>query len=92
MKSNREQSLKKRGRLRQSGQFMLESVLLMTMLFGMAMLVKKQFKERHIISKLVAGPWNKVAGMMSNGVWKPEASGHDMHPQGHVMSREGDNQ
>ncbi len=87
-------SLKKNIRLKrnfkQGGQFMLEGILLMTMFFGMAMLVKKQFKEKHIISMLVAEPWSQISGMMSNGVWKKEAAGRSMHPQGHVMSREGD--
>lgn len=81
---------KRKNRLRQSGQFMLEGILLMVMFLGMAVLVKKQFKEKHILAMLVAQPWGQISGMMSNGVWKEESAGHSMHPQGRVMSREGD--
>ncbi|MGH1468902.1 MAG: hypothetical protein ACRBBP_08505 [Bdellovibrionales bacterium] len=81
---------KSKSKVRQSGQFMLEAVLLMTLFFGIAMVFKKTFDDKNILGSLVAGPWSQISGMMSNGVWKAEGAGYNMHPQGHVMSREGD--
>jgi len=62
----------------------------MTLFFGISVLIKNKFADQGIISGLVAKPWEQIAGMMSNGVWKPEVQGRPEHPQGNVFSREGD--
>jgi hypothetical protein len=84
--------VKKKSLTRQSGQLIIEAVLIMTLFFGIAVLIKKQFADKNIVGAMVAKPWGKIAGMMSNGVWKTEAQGRDMHPQGNIFSREGDSQ
>lgn len=70
---------------------MLEAVLLMVLFLGIATAIKKSFKDKNILAMIVADPWKNIAGMMSNGVWKKEGDGYVLHPQGNVMSREGDN-
>jgi len=83
-------SQKKKNLLEQSGQLIIEAILLMTLFFGIAVMIQKQFKDQSIISAMVAGPWAQVSGMISNGVWKPETEGRPMHPQGNNFTREGD--
>jgi len=74
----------------QSGQMILEAILLMTLFLGIATLIKREVGDKNIIGAMVAGPWNQVSGMMSNGVWKSETQGRSLHPQGNIVSREGD--
>lgn len=85
MSKNRKKNL-----AQQSGQLIIEAILLMTLFFGIAVVIKQKFGDQNIVGAMVAKPWSRVAGMMSNGVWKPEAQGRDMHPQGNIFSREGD--
>lgn len=81
---------KTRNLAQQSGQAIIEAVLIMTLVFGLAVFFNTRFRSSNIIGALVAGPWGSIAGMMSNGVWKSEREGRELHPQGQVMSRRGD--
>jgi len=83
---------KEKSKSSQSGQLIIEAILIMVLVLGITILLQNQFRDRNIIGSLVAGPWGAVAGMMSNGVWKSERDGRVIHPQGNVMSREGDSQ
>jgi len=76
----------------QSGQMILEAILLMTLFLSIAILIKREVGDKNIVGAMVAGPWNQVSGMISNGVWQPEAAGRPHHPQGNIVSREGDTQ
>ena len=76
----------------QSGQLIIEAILLMVLFAGIATVIRQKFDDRNIVGALVAGPWAQIAGMMSNGVWRREADGYSLHPQGSVVSREGDEQ
>lgn len=75
---------------KQKGQFMLEGILLMVLFLGVATVIKDRMTDTNVLGSLVAGPWERVSGMMTNGVWRTEAAGVDLHPQGNVMSRVGD--
>ena len=75
----------------QNGQLIIEAMLLMLLFVGVATLIQRQMREKNIISAMVAGPWEQISGMMSNGVWKPESKGRELHPQGNIVTREGDN-
>lgn len=83
---------KNKNLMQQSGQAVIEAVLIMTLVFGLAVFFNTRFRNSGIIGSLTAGPWGAIAGMMSNGVWKSEREGRELHPHGNVMSRQGDNQ
>lgn len=77
-------------RERQKGQLMLEAVLIMFILVGAALLIQKKFSEKNMVGAMVAKPWSKVAGMMTNGSWQKEEAGKEKHPLGNGISRVGD--
>ncbi len=79
-----------KNRCKESGQFMVEAILLMTLFLGIAVVLKKKFHEENILGLLVAKPWSQISGMMSHGSWKPERFSPSVHPQGSVLAREGD--
>ena len=85
-------SKQKANRAGQSGQLIIEAILIMVLVLGITILLQNQFRDRRIIGSLVAGPWGAVAGMISNGAWKSEAEGRVLHPQGNIISREGDSE
>jgi len=82
--------MKKKNSVQQSGQLIIEAILIMTLFFGIAVLIKQKFSDKNIVGAMVAKPWGQISGMMSNGVWKPEAQGRELHPQANIFSREGD--
>lgn len=51
------------------GQFVVEGILLSVILVGVLMLLTKKIREGKVVTKMVTGPWTKVAGMTENGVW-----------------------
>jgi uncharacterized membrane-anchored protein len=67
-------------RKNQSGQFVLESILLMVVLMGLLAAVTAYFDQNGVISSMVKGPWTNLAGLIQNGVWKPIAAGEQQHP------------
>jgi hypothetical protein len=68
---------------KQSGQMILEAVLIITMLFAVTGLIASFFRNEEVVKRLVSGPWQNLAGMMQNGVWKPASEGAISHPNAH---------
>lgn len=67
----------------QSGQLIVEAVLIIVILMATTFATAKFFKGEELLKKLVQGPWQSLAGMLQNGVWgTPEATAIS-HPNGH---------
>jgi hypothetical protein len=64
----------------QSGQFVIEYVLLLTVTIAVFAAVTQQLKTNLTLSKLVSDPWEKVAGMAESGSWNPPADARTKHP------------
>lgn len=62
----------------QSGQALLETVLLLAITVGFSLWITNYLKENQFAQKLVAQPWNTLTGMIECGTWKGCAKG--MHP------------
>lgn len=64
--------------LKNSGQAVVESILLMTILLGALSLVIKGFKDEKIIQSLIATPWKQIRSVITHGYISP--SGNSVHP------------
>lgn len=76
----------------QSGQLIIESILLITAFFAVTLLVSREFRSREVIASIVSGPWVSLAGMIQNGSWAPPERAQTLHPShhGHHISLKGD--
>jgi hypothetical protein len=63
-----------RGRKSQSGQAIIEFILITTVLVGIAAFVSNHLRENHIISSLIATPWQGLSNVIEHGVWMADAS------------------
>jgi len=64
----------------QQGQVVVEAVLLMTLLFGLSVIVSKYLHQSQLAQKLTSEPWGKLAGMIECGVWQPCQAAAGLHP------------
>lgn len=64
----------------QSGQALVELILLMAIFVGLATFVIKEVKEREFLSNLVSGPWKHLDGLVSNGHWSERNKSNQFHP------------
>lgn len=64
-----------------SGQFAIESVLLMTVLIGLFLLVTNYVKNNRLVSKLVEGPIKNVSVMTAYGTWKSDGCSQPGKPK-----------
>jgi hypothetical protein len=64
----------------QSGQGVVEAVLLIATLLFVSTFVAREFKSNELVSKIVKGPWLALSGMISSGTWKPPAEAAALHP------------
>ncbi len=62
------------------GQFVIETVLMMVITVGFFIWGMGQLKESKFLSKLISGPWEKVAGMIESGNWETRAVAQTKHP------------
>jgi hypothetical protein len=62
----------------QSGQLVVEAVLLLALLVGISMLVTSRLKRSNFAQNLVTSPWEKMSGMVECGNWGKCAAG--FHP------------
>lgn len=77
--------------LGQSGQGVLEAILIISALFFVVSFVASEMKSNETVSKLVKGPWQALSGMISYGVWQPPAQAAALHPlKNRVASQEGE--
>lgn len=65
----------------QAGQIMVESILIMTVGFGLFVLMTNLLKGQDVIGKIVNGPWLKTSAMIETGTWSSSpAEGRSKHP------------
>lgn len=67
----------------QSGQLIVEAVLIIVLLVAITGMTIRMFKETEVFRQLVTGPWVSLAGMLQNGVWAPPKTGAAIHPNAH---------
>jgi hypothetical protein len=66
--------------LNRSGQGITEMILLTAALLLVAGVIFKALRSQGVVSKLVDGPWEIMAGMIENGVWGTPAKTRAAHP------------
>ncbi|MGE0762789.1 MAG: hypothetical protein AB7N80_05880 [Bdellovibrionales bacterium] len=66
------------------GQAIVESVLILALFVGISTAVGVAFKENELLSKMVASPWQRLAGMLQNGQWTPINRSSSLHPSIHA--------
>lgn len=64
----------------ESGQFVIEAVLLMVLSIGLLTLALRGMRDSKILGNMVAGPWEKVAGMIESGSWNNADTAAKSHP------------
>jgi hypothetical protein len=52
-----------------SGQILVESILIMAVFLAAAALIAKQIRDRGMMAQLAVGPWSQLTGMIENGTW-----------------------
>lgn len=62
------------------GQFVIEAVLLMVVTLGLLTWGSKKIRDDKFLANLIAGPWEKVSGMIENGVWESPTKARKLHP------------
>lgn len=64
----------------QSGQAVIEAILIITILFGAVYIIAEQFKSGEYLVQLVEGPWQQLSGVIQNGVWMSPEESMKLHP------------
>jgi hypothetical protein len=67
----------------QSGQLIVEAVLIIAVFLSITMMTVKMFKDNEVVKNLIHGPWQSMAGILQNGVWGPPSRTNASHPTGH---------
>lgn len=67
-------------RRNQSGQAVIEALLIITLLFGAVYIISEQFKSGEYLIQVVEGPWQKLSGIIQNGVWRSPEESMNLHP------------
>lgn len=62
------------------GQFLIETVLMMTIMVGLFVMATAQLREGQFLAKLVGGPWQQLSGMIESGVWDTADKARSQHP------------
>ncbi len=75
-------------RQNESGQSIVEAVLLMFVFLIIATLVSSQLKENGIAARLIQTPWEKLDNMIRYGTWTTEnpEEHHPAHSEKHSTS------
>jgi hypothetical protein len=63
-----------------SGHFRIVTVLMMTITIGFFVFGMGKLRDGKFLSKLISGPWEKVAVMIETGTWETRAVGVTKHP------------
>jgi len=68
------------------GQGVVESVLIIVVLFGITKLVALKFKDDELFKSLLHGPWLSLSSVIQNGVWNQRGPQDTKanHPNRHV--------
>lgn len=72
----------------QSGQMVVEGLLLMTLLLGATSFFYRSMRDRQVLASLVEKPWSRLAGMTESGVWDEPGAAARSHPnqKGRLLS------
>lgn len=62
------------------GQFLIETVLLMVLTLGLFMASANFLREKKVLAKLIASPWEKASGMIEAGIWDKPEQARTKHP------------
>ncbi|NQZ02912.1 MAG: hypothetical protein HRT45_19785 [Bdellovibrionales bacterium] len=69
----------------ESGQMVLEYILIAVIFVGITMTVSSAFQDNEILRNLVAKPWQSLAGMIQNGEWGERSATMNVHPNAFRM-------
>lgn len=64
----------------QKGQFLIEGILLMTIMLSLLLFGVKTMREKKVIASMVEGPWNYSGGMIECGIWGTSKKVCGRHP------------
>lgn len=70
----------------QSGQMIIEYILLTVITIGIAIFVSSSFRSNEFLAQMVSAPWRSLAGMIQNGSWGDPESTMANHPNHHANS------
>lgn len=79
----------------QRGQILIEYVLLMVLVAGIAIGLTRKLQEAEVLASFVEKPWGAIAGMIEFGSWSDESaasmrrknkSGGNLHPSSRQLS------
>jgi hypothetical protein len=76
-------------KLNQMGQATIEMILIMTVLFGLSVMISNAFKDNHFFATIIEGPWDYVDGMIQKGSWHTNAETSFLNPN--AIPRHGTN-
>lgn len=66
--------------MNQRGQAVIEAVLIMVLLVGLATAVGSGLRNMDFFVNLVERPWQNLSGLIQNGVWEPPQASMSVHP------------
>ncbi|MBE8162911.1 MAG: hypothetical protein HAW63_02870 [Bdellovibrionaceae bacterium] len=66
--------------VKNSGQAVVESILLISLLLGVLSVVVKVFKDKAIVQSLISTPWKQVSSVVTHGYIKKTSEESLIHP------------
>ncbi|MCB0356593.1 MAG: hypothetical protein KDD40_06280 [Bdellovibrionales bacterium] len=69
--------------LKNSGQMVIEMILVMTVLIAIIGALRTTLKQNEAFKTLVQGPWQVLSGMIVAGYWKSPDQAVKLHPALH---------
>tara|TARA_B100001248_G_scaffold262582_2_gene259652 strand:+ start:5737 stop:5991 length:255 start_codon:yes stop_codon:yes gene_type:complete len=66
--------------LHQSGQTAVEFILMSVVIITITLLIAREVRNSDMIASMVTGPFERIEGMVENGVWLSPKKGKEMHP------------
>ncbi len=63
-----------------SGQIAVEFILISIVIVSMALAISRGLRQSEYFSKMTAGPWSLLTGMIESGVWEKPQIAKTMHP------------
>lgn len=73
----------------QSGQIVVENLLLLVLMVGITSLAFKTLRQQEVVRSLLGAPWGKLSGMIQCGTWSKLENGQRSCAAGnHPMSRD----
>lgn len=66
--------------LNRRGQVTIEMILILTLLFGLSVMISDAFKKNNYFATIIEGPWDYVDGMVRNGIWQKVNVSTAAHP------------